>query len=415
MTPLELCLASQLYHPYYAGGAQRYRSYLPGLRQRQVCTEVFTATPSQERVAKFNAGSTSPKLNPGQVLPVENDQETPIYRVQLGEKRKSQRVLQYGEALVQFCQQPNTRPDVVQFLPLPPWSIPALRQLRQLNIPLAYAYNLINGQQKSVRGRLLQLVARRYQFPLLDCVLVQSSIMADSLRAEGFRGRIEIIPNGVDTERFKPEVDTAVRQQIRQTLGIDPSAPVLIYVGAIEPRKGSDLLFAAWAKIAPELPNAHLILLGPRLDEGDPALAGFQRKLDALIHASGAAERVHFMGRVDDVVPYLQAADLFVFPSRREGLPNVVLEAMATGLPVVTTPFVGLSAELGQAETHYLLANFDAEHLAQRIRQLLLEPSLAEQLGRNGRSWVETHLDLNNILDKYAALYRELAGRAKAV
>ena len=415
MTPLKLCLASQLYHPYYAGGAQRYLSYLPGLRQRQVCTEVFTATPSQERVTKFNADLTFSKLNPGQILPVENDQETPIYRVQLGEKRKSQRVLQYGEALVQFCQQPNTRPDVVQFLPLPPWSIPALRQLRQLNIPLAYAYNLINGQQKSVRGRLLQLVARRYQFPLLDCVLVQSSIMADSLRAEGFRGRIEIIPNGVDTERFKPEVDTAVRQQIRQTLGIDPSAPVLIYVGAIEPRKGSDLLFAAWAKIAPELPNAHLILLGPRLDEGDPALAGFQRKLDALIHASGAAERVHFMGRVDDVVPYLQAADLFVFPSRREGLPNVVLEAMATGLPVVTTPFVGLSAELGQAETHYLLANFDAEHLAQRIRQLLLEPSLAEQLGRNGRSWVETHLDLNNILDKYAALYRELAGRAKAV
>lgn len=415
MTPLKLCLASQLYHPYYAGGAQRYRSYLPGLRQRQICAEVFTATPSQERVARFKAGSTLANVNPGQILPVENDQKTPVYRVQLGENRKWQRVLQYGVALVQFCQQPGTRPDAIQFLPLPPWSIPALRHLRQLNIPLVYAYNLINGQQKSVRGRLLQLVARRYQFPLLDCVIVQSSVMADFLRAEGFHGRIEIIPNGVDTERFKPEVDTAVRQQIRQTLGIALDAPVLIYVGAIEPRKGSDLLFAAWAKIAPELPEAHLVLLGPRLDGSDPALADFQRKLEALIHASGAAERVHFMGRVDDVVPYLQAADLFVFPSRREGLPNVVLEAMATGLPVVTTPFVGLSAELGQAETHYLLANFDAEHLAQRIMELLLDPLLAEQLGRNGRTWVETHLDLNTILDKYAALYRELAGRAKVV
>ncbi|NJL45279.1 MAG: glycosyltransferase family 4 protein, partial [Leptolyngbyaceae cyanobacterium SM2_3_12] len=72
--------------------------------------------------------------------------------------------------------------------------------------------------------------------------------------------------------------------------------------------------------------------VGPRLDQSDPALAPFGQRLEALLEASGTRERVHFVGRVDNVEAYLQAATLFVFPSRREGLPNVVMEAMASGL-----------------------------------------------------------------------------------
>ncbi|MCP4420172.1 MAG: glycosyltransferase family 4 protein [Chloroflexi bacterium] len=410
MTPIKLCLASQLYHPYYAGGALRYRGYLPGLRERQICTEVFTATPSQARVAKFSPGQSIHEANPGQMLLVERDQDTPVYRVRLVDNGSWRRVMQYGEALVQFCQRPNTRPDLIQFLPLPPWSIPALRKLRRMNIPLAYAYNLINAPQNSVMGRLRQMAARRYQFPLLDCVIVQSNVMAQSLRDQGFTGRIEIIPNGVDTVRFRPELDTAVCTQIRQSLGIAPDAPIIIYVGAIEPRKGSDLLFSAWVKAASELPRAHLVLVGPRLDLSDPALTRYHQKIETLIQASAAEDRVHFVGRVDNVAAYLQAANLFVFPSRREGLPNVMMEAMATGLPVITAPFIGLSPELGRADEHYLLADHDALHLAQLIKQVLSEASLAERLGQNGRTWVETHLDIETVLDKYADIYRELAG-----
>ncbi len=411
MSPLKLCLASQLYHPYYAGGAMRYRSYLPGLRERQICAEVFTGTPSQERSEKFNAGQTAQTLSPGQLLPVEMDQQSPVYRVQLADKSSWQRVMQFGQALVTFCQQPETGPDVIQFLPLPPWSVPALRKLRRLNIPLTYAYNLINSPPTSLMGRIRYLATRYLQFPLLDCVIVQSSVMAQTLRDAGVNGRIEIIPNGVDTIRFTPAQETAVRLQIRQSLGIDQNAPVIIYVGAVEPRKGSDLLLAAWAKIALEFPAAHLVLVGPRLDLTDPALVRFQQKLADLIQASASADRVHFVGRVENVEAYLQAADLFVFPSRREGLPNVVMEAMATGLPVITTPFIGLSAELGQAGEHYLLVEHDADNLYQMTRQVLLRDLLREQVGRNGRNWVETRLDMETILDRYAMLYRELANK----
>ena len=409
MEPLKLCLATQLYHPHYAGGALRYRSYLPGLQRRGICTEVFTSTPSQERMAKFSGGTAVPELQSGQLLSVGTDQNASVYRVRLSDNRAWRRVMQFGQALVAFCQQPATRPDVVQFLPLPPWSVPALRQLRRQHLPLAYAYNLINSPPRRLAGRLQHLATRRLQFPLLDCIIVQSSVMAQTLREAGVNGRIEIIPNGVDTARFAPLGETAVPDPIRQALNIDPVAPVLIYVGAVEPRKGSDLLFAAWARLAPEFPTAHLVLVGPRLDQSDPMLAHFHQQLEALIQASGTQERVHFVGRVDDVAVYLQAADLFVFPSRREGLPNVVMEAMATGLPVVTTPFVGLSAELGVAGEQYLLAEHNAGELYERMRQVLLDDGLRARLGRNGRSWATAHLDIEMILDRYAALYRELA------
>ncbi len=389
----------------------RYRGYLPGFRERQICTEVFTGTPSQERVDKFSTDQTRQDIRPGQLLPVEEDQQSAVYRVRLADNGSWRRVMQYGQALVNFCQLPETRPDIIQFLPLPPWSVPALQKLRRSGIPLAYAYNLINSPQTSLMGHLRHLAAQRLQFPLLDCTIVQSSIMAQALRDEGLTGRIEIIPNGVDKVRFCPARDTAVRTKIRQSLGINQNAPVIIYVGAIEPRKGSDLLFAAWAKLAPEFPQAHLVLVGPRLDLTDTGLSHFQQRLEALIQASASADRVHFVGRVENVEAYLQMADLFVFPSRREGLPNVVLEAMATGLPVITTPFVGLSAELGQAGKHYLLAEHDADHLCQLIRQVLLEDVRGEQLGRNGRNWVETHLGIETILDRYAELYRELANK----
>jgi glycosyltransferase involved in cell wall biosynthesis len=406
---LKLCLATQLYHPHYAGGALRYRSYLPGLQRRGICTEVFTGTPSQERVAKFDGGTAVSHGQSGHLLSVETDQNAPVYRLQLTDNRPWRRVMQFGQALVEFCQHPETRPDVVQFLPLPPWSVPALQQLRRQHMPLAYAYNLINSPPRSLAGRLQQLAARRLQFPLLDCIIVQSSVMAQTLREAGVNGRIEIIPNGVDTDRFAPLEETAVPNPIRHSLNIDPAAPVLIYVGAIEPRKGSDLLFAAWARLAPEFPTAHLVLVGPRLDQSDPALAHFHQRLEAQIQASGTQERVHFVGRVDNVTAYLQAADLFVFPSRREGLPNVVMEAMSCGLPVVTTPFIGLSAELGVAGEQYLLAKHDAGQLYECIRQVLLDEGLQQRLGRNGRNWATTHLDIEAILDRYTALYLELA------
>jgi glycosyltransferase involved in cell wall biosynthesis len=89
-----------------------------------------------------------------------------------------------------------------------------------------------------------------------------------------------------------------------------------------------------------------------------------------------------------------------------------VLEAMASGMPVVVTPYIGLSSDIGVTEKQYLLAERDAGSLAGAMERLLLDESLRLSLGRSGRAWVAGTMSLERSLDRYAALYLELAGGA---
>src|SRR5690606_29847721 len=218
-------------------------------------------------------------------------------------------------------------------------------RLRRSGIPLVYAYNLLGDNLTDSQPHLLHRWLRRFQLNLMACVIVNSRAMADHLSKTGTKTPIRVITNGVDTNRFRPAPSIQIRQTIRQVLGIGPDVPLVINVGSVEPRKGTDLLLTAWKHVVAAYPQSHLVLVGPRPYLEEPGLAPFRHKLERLVNDLGAAAHIHFVGRVENVEAYLQAADLFAFSSMREGLPNVVLEAMATGLPVITTRFAGLSEE----------------------------------------------------------------------
>jgi glycosyltransferase involved in cell wall biosynthesis len=151
--------------------------------------------------------------------------------------------------------------------------------------------------------------------------------------------------------------------------------------------------------------------VGPRLDLADPTLKTFHWKLESLVAASGAADRVHFVGQVENVEDYYRAADVFVFTSQREGVPNAVLEAMASRLPVITTPFLGLPDEFGRPDEHYLLAEYDPSLLSSLIEIVLGDRDLRTRVGMSARKWIEEQMDVERSLDRYAALYRGLARR----
>jgi glycosyltransferase involved in cell wall biosynthesis len=115
------------------------------------------------------------------------------------------------------------------------------------------------------------------------------------------------------------------------------------------------------------------------------------------------------LGQSDEVPGWLRAADLFALASEREGMPNSVLEAMATGLPVVLTPFAGLSDDFGVPGEHYELAQRSSSAVAQAIEGLLEDAPRRRERSLQARRLMEKTMDLDHCVGRYAELYHELA------
>ena len=152
----------------------------------------------------------------------------------------------------------------------------------------------------------------------------------------------------------------------------------------------------------------HLLIIGPRYDQTRAELKEFKQSMEVMIKNSGNNANVHFLGQVEGVEKYLKASDMFVFPSEREGMPNAVLEAMSTGLPIVLTPFVGLSHELGVANKEYLLAMRSSESVADNINLILNDKDLRQSLAENARNWIVAKMNVAATVKSHFNLYAEL-------
>jgi glycosyltransferase involved in cell wall biosynthesis len=411
---IRLCLASPHFYPTHGGAGLRFLRYLPGLRARGVHTRVVAGTPSERKLIGSECPEEWCSRPVGEFLPPESINGTPIYRVRLPEEKGWRRTKVFNQAVIQVATQPGYRTDVVQFLgSLPPRTFPWIVRLRLLGIPLVYAYtsppNLPSTPFRRARRRLAYRLLHRH----LDRVITLSAAMRQLVRDLGTQAKIEIIPNGVDLQRFRPVSAAGEASALRSALGIRERDTMITTVGSLIPRKGSDLLVEAWTRFAQRFPETHVVIIGPRFGPNHPVLGEFRRKVDSLVRASGASERVHFTGFVPNVEDFLRASDLFVLPSAEEGLPGVVLEAMASGVAVIATSFVGVTEELGEPGKEYLLVERNSEALAAGVVDLLKNEGRRVDLGRQGRSWVERTMDVERSIDRYAALYRKLAGQAR--
>lgn len=411
--PLRLLLASPTYHPFYSGAAERFRRYLPGLMQHGIEVAVLTGTPTTAKAAQAEAGSVWSEEAIGDALASHVVDGVPIQRVRLPEAGGFHRAASFARAVRTYCEDASTRPHVVQMFTPAVAAIPELWRLRRMGIPTVAARTMmpelpVSGAKRSVRRFLIRFPTR-----LVSCQVVGSHAMLEAFRGIGLRGRTEVIPHGVDIDRFRPARSGAERRSARIPLGIPECATVLLFVGSITPRKGVHRLVEAWCRLAPERPDLHLVVAGPRPGPSSGERYGYYRNLEHKAECCGAASRLHFTGRVTNVEELMRAADMFVLASSREGLPNVIGEAMASGVPVLTTPFSGLPPEFGEAGTHYVLTGFDPETIASNVAALLDAPGRRAELSRRGREWVEQHLTVERSIDRYAALYLELASEAR--
>lgn len=224
--------------------------------------------------------------------------------------------------------------------------------------------------------------------------------LVDRVCALGFdRAVARVIPYGVDLEQFRP--DPGRRSLWRRRLAIPDAAPLVLTVGRMATKKGFDVLVSAFERLFERHPDVHVVLAG----EGDQ-----RPELEA--RSEPWRGRVHFPGAVyRDVLPDLyRAADVFTLPAVHDprgnvdGLPNVILEAMATALPVVATAISGIPLAVRDGETGRLVAEKDPAALAEALSAVLADPARGE-LGRCGRELAERELSWEAVAGRYREAY----------
>lgn len=218
--------------------------------------------------------------------------------------------------------------------------------------------------------------------------------------------RVQVIGNGVDLTRFRPTVEsTQTRREVREEFGMSPDASLVLMIGRCVREKGYPELLEAWKRVHAESPEAGLLCVSPQLESDREGYGGEAQRMAKRPEYGGS---ITFTGFRDDVPRLMQAADLFVLPSWREGMPRSILEAMATGLPVVATRIRGSREEVTDGETGLLAPPHDPRALAEALIQLLCDPDRRREMGREARIRVEDEFDEAKVIELQRDVYQEL-------
>ena len=252
---------------------------------------------------------------------------------------------------------------------------------------------------KGLKRRLL-LITERLASACAHVVLCNSQSLRDKAIALNLAPAEKLLllgegsSSGVDINHFAPG-----HTQLRQKLGIPRVAPVIGFVGRLTRDKGLPDLIRAFDAILREQPCARLLLVG-WFDDADDALSyELRRRIET--HAA-----IHCTGLVSDTAPYYRTMDLLVLPTWREGFPNVVLEAAATGIPIVTTESTGARDSVVHEVTGLLIAPGSSQAISDAVLRLLLDPERRLRMGQAARAWTKEHYPQSQVLAATASFYR---------
>ncbi len=228
---------------------------------------------------------------------------------------------------------------------------------------------VVTGVRVAERRANWHVKLARWTDRWVDRHVAVSTAVRDFSLAEGIgtSDKWVVIPNGVDLARFEGVVPAA-----KESLGVPAERGILVCIGRLDPQKGIDWLIEQTPRLLAAETGYDLVLVG----EGP-----LREELVALAARLGVAARVHFVGFRGDVPAVLTASKLLVLPSRWEGMPNVVLESMAAGKPVVASRIEGVEEVLGAGAAEQTFAPGDIDEMARKIAAILHDPMLAGRLG----------------------------------
>lgn len=268
-----------------------------------------------------------------------------------------------------------------------------LEQRRRVMHPLASAFLAFQPYHRYV----MKAERRMFEHPGLKAVICNSRMVEREIlnRFTIARDKLHIVYNGVDTKRFSPDLKT-FRAAVRLHFAVPSNSPLFVFVGSGWERKG---LAGAIRAVAAN-PQASLLVVGR-----DKA----QRFYERLAAKLRATDRVHFAGVQTDVGPYLGAADAFILPALYDPFPNAVLEAMAAGLPVVTSTTCGAAEVIHDGIHGFVCDALDQASLADAVRSLS-DFDRAATMGRHARLVVES-FTVERMERELTQLYRRLLDR----
>ncbi|MFN0007727.1 MAG: glycosyltransferase family 4 protein [Planctomycetota bacterium] len=256
---------------------------------------------------------------------------------------------------------------------------------------------------EAVRQLPRRVRARRIVLPGVHAVVVPSRnlerIAKDSWRLP--ERVVRWIPNGIHAERFLPRDG---RPALRDKLGIPREAPVVGFVGHLRPEKNPLRLLKACARIDPIL-GSHVLVLGEGVER--PAMEALAAKTPTLFG------RVHFAGFVPDPAEHYRAMDVFCISSDTEQMPVALLEAMGSGLPVVSTDVGDVRVILGEAQEPFVVPLEEHESawpLAEKLTELLRDADRRTVLGAGNRARVQESYTFGSMLVAYRDVYRSALG-----
>ena len=293
------------------------------------------------------------------------------------------------------------QPDVIHCRNWNTWmDTVAAHRLGSRRTPLVWSFHgFADGEWFPWRRRVASRMLARLTNQLFAVCQDSSERYAQRTGIPG--NRFGVVYNGVDTTRFAPTGD---RARTRDALGFSNEEILVLTVASLTPVKDHAGLIDAVARLSlPADARVRFLFLGD---------GPLRTALEAQIAERGLQERVLLLGNSDQVPAYLSMADFLVLPSRLEGMSNAILEAMASGLPVVARRIGGNPELVVHGATGLLTRPGDVDDLAMALRRLIDDAALRTQMGRGARQQAEARFSLDSMMAAYADFYRRVAGRS---
>jgi glycosyltransferase involved in cell wall biosynthesis len=259
---------------------------------------------------------------------------------------------------------------------------------------------------------------RRHKVPLRLTRRWCAAVIANSNAGKRFQQRVLGVPaesvyvvhNGVDLRSFAPRAAELARAET----GLPPAVPIVGMFASFKTQKNHPMFFRMARRVLERQPQTVFLCVGEALHRGLQGSDAYLAQMQALISELRLEQNIRLVGNRDELLAWYTSCDVTVLTSMREGTPNVLLESMACGVPVVATDVADNALVVPQGQVGFVVAADDDVAMAERVVELVASAERRRELGRAARSWVEREFSLARLAEKTAAVYREVLGRRRA-